>query len=152
VLFSTHQCPRRISNRATAPNSTSHPEFTRSQSNTTNATTARMAVSASTMDALPNCHETTAMSARDPALTPSRNAPAVFDFLIRGANGPLTATSTKAGRKMPAVATTAPRKAAQQIAYKCGGREHRPWRDLSDGNGIEHPEGEILPSKQNEES
>ena len=42
------------------------------------------------------------------AFTPSRNAAATRDWRNRGTSGPLMATKTKAGRKIPIVATTAP--------------------------------------------
>jgi len=51
---------------------------------------------------------TTAMSASDATLTPSSTAPAVGERRNLGTSGPLSATKTKAGRKIPTVATAAP--------------------------------------------
>jgi len=48
------------------------------------------------------------MSAREATFTPSRKAPAVGEARRRGMSGPLAATKMKAGRKIPAVASSAP--------------------------------------------
>ena len=48
------------------------------------------------------------MRARDATVTPSRKAPAAGERRIRGTSGPLAATKTNAGRKMPTVAAAAP--------------------------------------------
>src|SRR5438270_719369 len=58
--------------------------------------------------AQPICPAATAISARDATFTPSRNAPATGDRRSRGTSGLVAATSTNAGRKMPAVAAAAP--------------------------------------------
>ena len=71
--------------------------------------TAMTAVHASTIAARASCAVTRAMRAIDATFTPSRKAPATEDRRIRGTRGPLRATNAKAGRKMPIVATTAPR-------------------------------------------
>jgi hypothetical protein len=55
-----------------------------------------------------SCAATTTMSASEATFTPSRNALAVGEARRRGTSGPLSATKTKAGRKMPAVVTMAP--------------------------------------------
>ena len=94
-------------------------------------------VSGSTRAARPSCQVTTAISASEAAFTPSRNAPAAGERRRRGTSGPLTATNTNAGRKMPSVATPAPGQPAQQVADEGGGREDRPRRDLADGDRVE---------------
>jgi hypothetical protein len=90
-----------------APPSTSHAELIRQRSRSTADAKASATVSQSTRAAAPSCHVTTAMSASDATLTPFRNAPAMGDARSRGTSGPLNATKTKDGRKMPTVATSA---------------------------------------------
>ena len=65
-------------------------------------------VGPSTSAATPRCAVTTAISASEATFTPSSAAPAVGDLRNRGISGPLIATKTNAGRKIPTVATTAP--------------------------------------------
>src|SRR5580704_347665 len=86
----------------------SHAEFTRHRNRAAADTIANPTVIQSTIEARPSCQLTYAINASDPTLTPSRNAPAIFDLRIRGINGPLAATSKNAGKKMPTVATTEP--------------------------------------------
>src|SRR5271165_6391730 len=62
----------------------------------------------SVTEAFPSCQPTTAINARDPTTTPSNTAPAVGDRRILGISGPLTATNTNPGRKIPSVAKAAP--------------------------------------------
>lgn len=87
---------------------TSHTEFTRKRSSKIALTAASSAVVMSTTAARANTSVTTAISASDPTMTPSRNAPAAGERRRRGTSGPLIATKKKDGRKIPAVATTAP--------------------------------------------
>jgi hypothetical protein len=61
------------------------------------AAQARTSDSQLTIAARPRCQATTAMSAREPALSPSRIAEASCDFRSLGSNGALAATKTKAG-------------------------------------------------------
>ena len=56
----------------------------------------------------PSCQVTAAISASDATFTPSSTAPASGEARSFGTSGPLSATNTNAGRKMPIVATTAP--------------------------------------------
>jgi hypothetical protein len=72
------------------------------------ATAAMRIVAASTSDARARCQLTTAMSASDATFTASRAAPAMAERRILGTSGPLIATKTNAGRKMPNVAAIAP--------------------------------------------
>lgn len=58
--------------------------------------------------AIPSSYVTKTINARDAMITPSRNAPATGELRMRGISGPLIATKTNAGRKMPTVAITAP--------------------------------------------
>ena len=95
------------------------------------------AVHGSTIAARASCAVTRAMRAIEATFTPSRNAPATGERRIRGTSGPLRATKTKAGRKIPTVATTAPREAAQHVADERRGREDRARRDLPDRDGVE---------------
>ena len=71
-------------------------------------TAARSTVGTSTSADALSCKVTVAMSASDATFTPSSAAPATGDVLMRGISGPLRATKTKAGRKMPMVAIAAP--------------------------------------------
>ena len=73
-------------------------------------TAAIAVVHASTIAARASCAVTRAIGAIEPAFTPSRKASATGELRIRGTSGPLRATMTKAGRKIPTVATTAPQK------------------------------------------
>src|SRR5271157_321779 len=86
----------------------SHAAFRRNRSNAIKLTANMTSVVRSTIDAFPNCHVTTAIKASDPATTPSSAAAATADLRSRGISGPLTATSTNPGKKIPTVATTAP--------------------------------------------
>jgi hypothetical protein len=63
----------------------------------------------SAIAATPNWRLTTDIRASEPTLTPSSTSPAMAERRRRGTSGPLTATKKKAGRKMPTVATVAPR-------------------------------------------
>jgi hypothetical protein len=65
-------------------------------------------VSQSVMEALPNCHATTAIKAREPITIPSSTAPAAGERRILGSRGPLMATKANPGRKTPSVAMNAP--------------------------------------------
>ncbi len=65
-------------------------------------------VGQSTNAATPKCNVTTAINAGEPTFTPSSTAPATGDLRSRGISGPLMATNTNAGRKIPIVATMAP--------------------------------------------
>src|ERR1035441_4435271 len=56
----------------------------------------------------PTGHVPTAITASEPATTPSSAAAATADLRSRGISGPLIATSTNPGRKIPTVATAAP--------------------------------------------
>ena len=91
----------------------------------------------STIAARASCAVTRAMRAIEATFTPSRKAPATGERRIRGTSGPLRATKTKAGRKMPTVATDRAPEAAEEIADERGGREDRARRDLADRDGVE---------------
>src|SRR3989454_7673667 len=102
------EAQRRVSTPSAAPPSTSHVEFTRNRISTNPLMSASATVETSTSAARPSCKVTTAMRASDATLTPSRNAPATGERRSRGTSGPLAATNTKAGRKIPSVATSPP--------------------------------------------
>src|SRR5208282_1701653 len=101
-------CDYRITHPTTAATAISQAEFSRNRSNTTKLTANTTSVVRSIIDAFPNCHVTTAINASDPATTPSSAAAATADLRSRGISGPLTATSTNPGKKIPIVATSAP--------------------------------------------
>ena len=61
-------------------------------------------VATSTSEALPRRQLTYIISASASMFIPSRNAPANFDLRIRRIKGPLAATKTNAGKKLPIVA------------------------------------------------
>ena len=69
---------------------------------------ASKAVVKSTMADCASVIVTTAINASAPTLTPSRKAPTVGHRRRRGMSGPLIATKTNEGRKMPIVAMMAP--------------------------------------------
>ena len=100
---------RHRSSPTTAPPSTSHDELTRKRSQQHRARRRQSAVRHVDDRRAPELHVTTAMSASEATFTPSRNAPATGERRSRGTSGPLSATNTNAGRKMPTVATRAPR-------------------------------------------
>ena len=91
------------------PSRTSHAEFTRNRTRAIYDAAAKRTVAVSTRDTRPSCQLTAAINASGATFTPSRKTPAILDFRMRGTSGPLTATSRNAGRKIPTVATTAPR-------------------------------------------
>ena len=91
-----------------APAAMSQVELSRKRRSSTALPTARVAVAPSTMAARPSSHVTTTISARAPTVTPSRINAARRDARRSDTNGPLAATSRKAGRKMPRVAMAAP--------------------------------------------
>ena len=66
---------------------------------------------------------------------------------MRGTSGPLSATNTNAGRKMPTVATTAPGSAAQHVADERRRREDRARRHLADGDRVEQLRSVSQPSR-----
>src|SRR5687768_12750566 len=92
-------CPRTLIKPTAAPAATNQAEFTLYRINATPAAIARTTVTTSNTAARANCHVTTTIKASEAAFTPSRNAPAVGDFRMRGINGPLIATKKNAGRK-----------------------------------------------------
>src|SRR5208337_1738302 len=98
----------RISHPKTAAAATTQAEFTRNRSSAIKLMPNTTSVVRSTIDAFPNCIATTAINASDPATTPSSAAAATADLRSRGISGPLTATSTNPGKKIPIVATAAP--------------------------------------------
>ena len=108
--FAPHHPPTRPrAARPTAPPpTTSQAELTLKRTSSTSAATPIEAENGSTTVARPSCHVTPAMSARDATLTPSSMPEKVGDRLRRPTYGAVTATKTKAGRKMPKVATAAP--------------------------------------------
>src|SRR3989304_4734988 len=65
-------------------------------------------VSGSTREDHPNCHVTAAIKPREAILTPSRREAAHGELRSLGMRGLLMATKMNEGRKMPAVARTAP--------------------------------------------
>src|ERR1700675_4402516 len=104
----------------------SHTEFNRNRSKRKSETAKSIAVRASTIDPRPICQVTTAIKASEATITPSRNAPAILDSRIRGKRGPLAATNRNAGRKIPTVATTAPRVPYKKRPKKvAGGKQDR---------------------------
>src|SRR5208337_219198 len=98
----------RISHPKTAAVATTQAEFTRNRSSAIKLMPNTTSVVRSTIDAFPNCIATTAINASDPATTPSSAAAATADLRSRGISGPLAATSTNPGKKIPTVATAAP--------------------------------------------
>ena len=92
-----------------APAAISQVEFILNRISITSEAAATTIVSASVSDALPNCHVTAAINASEAALTPSNNPLNHIDFRIRGIHGFEIATNMNEGRKIPAVARSAPR-------------------------------------------
>jgi hypothetical protein len=85
-----------------APPKTDQAEFNSYSIRSTAEIAAMPAVLTSTIEALPSCQLTYAISASEPTFTPSRNAPTHFDLRIRGIKGPLAATNTRlAGEFQP---------------------------------------------------
>ena len=70
------------------------------------------------MAARASCAVTTAIKASEATFSPSRNAAATREERNFGTSGPLAATKTNAGRKIPAVATRAPRGPASRYPMK----------------------------------
>jgi hypothetical protein len=97
-----------MKNPTIAETATTHAELTRKRNNAARLTAKIVRVFQSMMEALANCIATTAIRAREPAMTPSSAAEATGDLRKRGINGPLRATRKKPGRKIPRVATIAP--------------------------------------------
>src|SRR5262249_2950455 len=93
---------------AAAPPATSQAELTRQAKRASAAASARPAVGQSTTAARPSSQVTSAMSATAAALAPSRKPAADRERRSRGMSGFDSATKTKDGRKMAAVATRAP--------------------------------------------
>ena len=92
-----------------APPRTSQAELIRVRKRSTALAALNPMLGRSTSVARPSCHVTRAIKAREATLTPSSAAPAMRERRSRGTSGPLAATNTNAGAKMPRVATVAPR-------------------------------------------
>src|ERR1700688_689949 len=110
--------PYHITQPMTAAPATTQAELTRNRSRATKLRANTMSVALFTIDALANCIVTTAINARETATTPSSAAAAIADRRRRVRNGPLNATKTKPGRKIPTVATIAPRHPATTYPMK----------------------------------
>src|SRR5882672_6076906 len=92
----------------TAPPKTNHAELTLNRNKSTAAIPAIKIAGTLNSASRANCHPTNAINATAAAFTPSRNAPAVGDFLNRGKNFAVTPTNTNAGKNIPTVASAAP--------------------------------------------
>ena len=89
------------------------------------------------MAAFPNCHATTAISASEPATTPSSMALAMGDLRVRGKNEAAQTDEEERRREDAERCHGCSERSGDEIADERGCREERSGGDLSYRNGVE---------------
>src|SRR5215210_7075463 len=102
----------------TPPPITNHTGLISALKSRTSETRAIKAGIGSKIESRPSCQVTPAMSANETTFAPSSKPARIGDSLKRGMRGPVTATKTNAGKKMPTVANSAPGTPASKYPTK----------------------------------